>query len=121
MAIQILLVDDDAEVLRMCAAALGESGYLVFTAGSAIEALLMELTGFDLVVSDFSMPGMNGLELLREVRKKNSRCGFVLMSSGVGDIELEALKKAGRAQYIKKPFTIDLLLETINAFESGPF
>ena len=112
--ISILLVDDDALCRRAVAHMLGGSGHHVAQAGSGQEALdELSQRAFDVVVSDFSMPGMDGFELLRRVRERNQHLSFVLFS---GDTSLEVATKAmdlGATRYLLKPLNVAQLLAAI--------
>jgi CheY-like chemotaxis protein len=79
----ILVVDDDAFVAEMLVILLEEEGYAVESAGDGKEALAMFLLnpGTDLVLSDMNMPGMDGLELTREIRKVNSEVPILLLTA----------------------------------------
>jgi CheY-like chemotaxis protein len=78
----ILCVDDSQEILEICQSILKAGGYHVFTASGAAEALeLLQLQAVDAVVVDSIMPGMNGIDLARQI--KNSAAGMlVVMYSG---------------------------------------
>jgi CheY-like chemotaxis protein len=78
----ILCVDDSQEILEICRTILTAGGYRVFTASSGAEALeLLQLHPMDAAVIDHVMPGMNGLELARQI-KSSSRDVLVVLYSG---------------------------------------
>jgi two-component system OmpR family response regulator len=77
----VLFVDDDATLLRSVARAMRYQGYEVTTAHSGEEAIKqMESRRFDVVASDISMPGMNGIQLLRRLREKDLLVPFILIT-----------------------------------------
>jgi two-component system response regulator PilR (NtrC family) len=88
---------------------LRKEGYSVATADSAVHAKQMIESGenFDLVVSDVSMPGMSGLDLLREIRKLKPETAVVIMTAyGTKQTAIEALNE-GASFYVEKPFDLD--------------
>jgi CheY-like chemotaxis protein len=110
---KILIVDDEAPVRELLVHALAAPGTEVLGAESGAHALELAESAefFDLVVTDIEMPGMNGIELARRLRrKKNARC--FLFVSGYCDIESidSALREFEKAEFLQKPFGImDLL------------
>ncbi|WP_235269901.1 sigma-54-dependent transcriptional regulator [Geoalkalibacter subterraneus] len=109
--IHILYVDDEAAYCRLFQRAMvDEERFVITTAQSGEEALrLMNETTVDIVFTDLLMPRMDGMELLRQVRK-NFPDTFVLMLTGV-DSTAEAVKaiKAGAYDYILKPLDMDMI------------
>jgi two-component system response regulator HydG len=102
----ILVVDDSPETLEVMGRTLGGMGYAVLTAASVSEALpLLDSNTVDLVVTDYRMPGIDGMELTRHVRE-NHRDTEVVMITGYGSIDnAVAAMKSGAAEYLSKPFT----------------
>lgn len=113
----IFLVDDSATILLSLTSILNKAGYATEKAGSAEEALRKFNTGLkvDLLITDLNMPGMNGIELIREVRKLPA-CKFMpilfLTTESQQSKRAEA-KAAGASGWIVKPATADELLNTI--------
>lgn len=113
----IFLVDDSATILLSISAILSKAGYVVEKAACAEEALEKFGSGTkaDLLITDLNMPGMNGIELIREVRKLPA-CRFMpilfLTTESQQSRKLEA-KAAGASGWIVKPATADDLLDTI--------
>lgn len=103
---QILIVDDNAQALELLRFILEQDGYDVTTARNGHEALELVRSGcFRLVVSDWEMPGMNGVELCRNIRQRgfSSYIYFILLTSrdATGDI-VEGLD-AGADDFLVKP------------------
>jgi len=99
----VLLVDDDEDVLRTTAAMLGALGYRVTGVANA-EAGLAQLAAAptDLLLLDFEMPGVNGLELARRARAHHPQQRILFMS---GHAEIAALdREVAGAQLLRKPF-----------------
>src|SRR2546422_108356 len=107
---KILVVDDEAAILRLLKEALTQWGYQVTGASSAAEAL-QALRGdmFDAVITDIRMPDMNGLELLKEIKRHDESVEVVVMT-GYPTIAsaVEALKE-GAFDYLSKPLLLDEL------------
>jgi response regulator RpfG family c-di-GMP phosphodiesterase len=111
----LLIVDDEAAVCSLLKNWLTETGFACRTALSGQEALaILAKTNIDAVISDLSMPGMSGMDLLAGVRKKYPHTAF-LMATGVGDIRLavQAMKQ-GADDYIIKPFQLDAVVASVN-------
>ena len=113
----IMLVDDSATILLSISSILGKAGHSVEKAANAEEALKKFNAGvkIDLLITDLNMPGMNGIELIKEVRKL-AAYKFVpilfLTTESQQSRKLEA-KAAGATGWIVKPATADELLSTI--------
>ncbi|GAV20703.1 blue-light-activated protein [Mariprofundus micogutta] len=111
----VLLVDDAPDILKIHQAMLSHIGHSSIKAESGKEALELFLSkdnSFDLVITDFRMPGMNGLELVRELRKIGSNIP-ILMVTAFG--EDEQLQQVGDYQVVllNKPVTMEKLREGI--------
>ncbi len=115
----ILLVDDDEVLRERLAQAIRARGYEVRTAGSADEAL-REATkdSPEMAVLDLRMPGMNGLELLREIRKQDPATR-VLMLTGYGSIAtaVQAVRE-GAVGYLPKPADADEIIAALNGTQT---
>ena len=112
MSARILVVDDDRVILELASIILRSADYSVQTASDGICALhLLEEEFFDLVLLDFMMPGMDGLEVLREIKDKFPDTAVIIFTGmGSEDIAVRVMK-AGAADYIMKPFRNHDLLE----------
>jgi two-component system, OmpR family, KDP operon response regulator KdpE len=112
---RILVVDDERQITRVLSRGLTTQGYDVHTAADG-EAALQTFSDWhpDLVVTDLSMPIMNGLELCRRLRAFSEVPIIVLSVKGEERVKVEALD-AGADDYVTKPFGIDELLARIRA------
>jgi signal transduction histidine kinase/DNA-binding NarL/FixJ family response regulator len=110
----ILLVDDDGAVREVTASMLRELGYVVLEVGSGGAALdfLDGQTNIDLVVLDFAMPGMNGMDVARQVHSRFPTLP-VLFITGYADKSV--LGEVGDGRIIKKPFIGDELANKVHA------
>ncbi len=111
----ILIVDDEPQITRVLKTTLSGHGFAVRTARDGEEALhtYREWTP-DLVITDLHMPGMDGLALCREIRKKSAVPIIVLSVKGEEQIKVEALD-AGADDYVTKPFSVNELLARVRA------
>jgi DNA-binding NtrC family response regulator len=102
---RVLIVDDEKDILKALEFLLRAEGYAVSLAASGEEALeLYRKEGFDIVLTDLKMPGMDGLTLLEEIRKLNPDATVLFMSAyATVESAVEAMKR-GAADYIVKPF-----------------
>jgi DNA-binding NtrC family response regulator len=114
----VLLVDDEPGVLYTLSEVLGERGHDVLTASSGEQALGL-IDDADAVLTDLSMPGMDGLELLRAIVARDPTLPVVLLTAhGSERVAVQAVK-AGAYDYLAKPFDIDEVALTIErAFEA---
>ena len=103
----VLIAEDDDVTVDLLEAALTEFGYEVSVACDGIDALRQIRTGkFQLVISDWEMPGMNGLELCRRVRQRrwSSYIYFILLTSHSGVDNVVQGLDAGADDFLTKPF-----------------
>lgn len=99
-----LLVDDDPVALRSMARLLSARGYEVHAASGGAEAIeLLGRQAFDVVVSDIAMPGMDGIELLREVRKHDLYVPVVLITGAPAVSTAVKALEYGAFHYLTKP------------------
>lgn len=101
-----ILVVDDEEIMRMSLQAwLEEDGFSVTTARDGHEALgLIEKEQFDVAMVDLKMPGMDGIELLRETKKHQSNLPVLIMTAYASVDTAVVAMKEGAYDYITKPF-----------------
>jgi CheY-like chemotaxis protein len=116
---RILVADDDELVRSFIRLALEAAGHEVREAadGSAALMLIRERAP-DVLLCDVFMPGTDGLETLRRVRKESPGVPVVMMSGGgfTGELDLlEVAQALGAAYVLSKPFTIEELLGVVNA------
>jgi EAL domain-containing protein (putative c-di-GMP-specific phosphodiesterase class I) len=110
---RILLVDDEEALLRLLARALSGAGFEVETAADGQQAMeIFERNEFDLVISDITMPRMDGIELLRAVRARNFDIPVVLVTAmPMVDSAMQAVEY-GAMRYLSKPVDPKLLVST---------
>jgi len=119
MAKRILVVDDEEIIIRSLTKLLEKIGYEVYVAKNGQDALVMvEEEDFDLVIADIRMPGMNGVETIKEILKTIGKKGKALppfiFITGYADQQVEKETSALKPfAYIYKPFDINKLVEKI--------
>ncbi|KKW94114.1 DNA-binding response regulator [Sphingobium sp. LB126] len=113
---RILVVEDDPELAAFIAAGLDRAGHAVVLAGSGEEADgLADARDFDAVILDRMLPGMTGLDLLRQWRGQGRRTPVLLLTALDGiDDRVEGLD-AGADDHVGKPFAINELLARLHA------
>jgi two-component system NtrC family response regulator len=110
----ILVIDDDNSLRRVMEFSLVEAGYTVRTAANGEDGLrLFEQEACDAVVTDITMPGMSGMEVLARIREKDEQLPVIVITAyGTIESAVEAMKK-GAFDYITKPFNRDELRMTL--------
>ena len=117
MTRSVLIVDDETNIRRMMRMTLEADGYEVTEAadGGAALDLFGDGSRFDAVVLDQKMPGMDGLEALRQIRRR-APAAAVVMATAYGSIELAVdAMKAGATDFLKKPLTPETLRGAVAA------
>jgi len=117
---RVLVVDDDDAIRDTLYELLSEE-YLCQTAETAEKAFArLEADSYDVVLTDISMPGLSGLELLGHIRQKFPNTP-VIMISGIGDHEhAQGLIKLGAFDFLLKPFTLEVVEKSVQrAVEYG--
>ena len=100
----ILVVDDDNRIRELVKEYLREKKFIVSTANSAEEAKIkINYFKFDLIVLDVMMPGQNGFEFTKEIKKKSSMPIILLTAKGEVENRIEGLE-LGADDYLSKPF-----------------
>ena len=113
--ISILVVDDDGQILELVAKFLRSHGFRVYSArdGREMNAVLVE-SGVDLIVLDLMLPGANGLDLCRELRK-TSAIPVVMLTAKGDEVDRIIGLEVGADDYLPKPFNPRELLARVNA------
>ena len=113
----IFLVDDSTTILLSISSILSKAGYAVEKAANAEDALKKFKDGVkvNLLITDLNMPGMNGIELIREVRKLPAYkfVPILFLTTESQQSKKQEAKAAGASGWIVKPATADELLSTI--------
>ena len=116
MQTNILLVDDDANLSTVLADYLRSKEYIVEIASNGKEAWdLIMIKHYDLIISDITMPKMNGFELLKLVRNQYPLLPIVMLSAKTSRDDIIRAYGLGCDDYITKPFSMDILICKIEA------
>lgn len=111
----VLVVDDEVSILKAIERLLRKENCRVWTAtGGAAALAILEAEDIRLVVSDKNMPGMNGLDFLKQVKRDHPKV-LTIMLTGNADLAsaVDAINEAGVFKYIQKPWDNDGFLFTI--------
>jgi two-component system nitrogen regulation response regulator NtrX len=111
----VLIVDDEPSILQTLSGLLSDEGFEVSTAANGYEALkIIDTESPDLVLLDIWMPGIDGIETLKEIKKDNPHIQVIIIT-GHGTIETAVrATKLGAFDLIEKPLSIDKVIVAIN-------
>lgn len=119
----ILVVDDEAVMIDSIRIGLESSGHRVFMAHSAREAMdLLYFKGrrIDLVITDYLMPKMDGIDLLKAIRRRYPDLPVLIMTAFANkEMSVDAIKNRCQG-FIEKPFNLDLLIDEIERITPRP-
>jgi len=113
--VKILVVDDEPPIRKLLRTGLGAQGYEVLDAPSGKAALELLAKKPDLVILDLGLPDIDGLELLRRIRKLQGSLPIVVLSSRGDEAGKVAALDLGADDYVTKPFGMDELLARMRA------
>jgi CheY-like chemotaxis protein len=119
---RILVIDDDRTLLEMTRATLDRQGYRVTAMRDplqAIAAFAAEPTGWDLVITDRTMPGMNGEELAREILKARSTTPVIMCTGFSDSVTEEKARSIGIRAFLMKPIVGKELTSTVRSVLDG--
>jgi CheY-like chemotaxis protein len=124
MAARILVADDDPEICTLIKAILARGSYDVTLCNDAESALvhLRADAPYDMLISDFMLPGMSGIDLITQVRKDAATARLpIVMISGHNNYAMdERAKSAGANAFLNKPFTVLQLRTTVQLLLADP-
>ncbi len=111
----ILIVDDDADILRLIGLRLESSGYKTLSANSANQALSMLNTARpDLIISDLRMPEIDGLALMQLVHASHPTMPFIMLTAHGSIAEAVTATQRGAFSFLAKPFESQTLLQQVS-------
>jgi DNA-binding response OmpR family regulator len=121
----ILVIDDEHLVANAVASALTKAGHTVTLAHNGDDGLAkFGAEHPDLVITDIMMPGKEGIETIRELRKGSARLPIIAMSGGgmTGNFDILSMaRKLGATEVLGKPFSVDELIAMVSrCLEPGP-
>src|SRR5687768_17395670 len=111
---RILLIKDDPGTGAALQKVLSAEGFEVQLVRRGDEALKQAgLASYDLVITDFKLPGLSGLDLIRQLHQANPKLPIIMMTAhGTTETAIEATK-LGACEYLTKPFEVDELLDRV--------
>jgi two-component system response regulator PilR (NtrC family) len=110
MAVDLLIVDDEASLRDLLSTVFEEDGSRVETAGTLAEArAVVQKDEVDLVLCDLMLPDGSGLELLREIKSQNPSIAVIMITAHTSTKSAVDALKAGAFDYIAKPFDVEEL------------
>jgi DNA-binding response OmpR family regulator len=112
---RVLLVEDDSSIADPLARALKREGYEVDVYGDGPSALAGADEGADLIVLDLGLPGMDGLEVCRQVRAMGSDVPVLVLTARADEVDTVVGLDAGADDYVTKPFRLAELLARVRA------
>ena len=118
MSKNIVLVDDDDKIAELSGQSLELKGYNVkvfFVPEEAMEFILSN-SDFDILITDNIMPGMNGIDLIKECQLQRPELKCIL-ATGEDSTSFEDQQFTGQVQYVAKPFKRQHLIDKIEGFE----
>lgn len=122
--LSVLVVEDDIDMARLIEAILRDMGATNVSRAKngkqAIDNLRRNLHIYDLIISDWEMPEISGLELLREIRLRRPELPFLMLTVNTGSEEILAAKNARVTAYMSKPFRAGDLKKKILAITRKP-
>lgn len=111
MNAKVLVVDDDALIRTSLCLFLDRNGFESEVAQDAEKALeLIGGAGYDVIVTDYQMPGMNGLELIRILRTLSPSSALIMMSGCTNEA---VFRNSGADLCLRKPFSAEVFVESI--------
>lgn len=112
----VLIVEDDATIARFVELELQHAGYDVLRAGEGPTAIaLLEESPVDLVLLDLMLPGIDGIDVARHIRKKGSDVPILMLTARAETHDLVSGFEAGADDYLRKPFEVPELLSRVRA------
>src|SRR3982751_3972450 len=112
---RVLLAEDDAGIAEPLARALRREGYEVDVRADGREALAGAIQGVDLLVLDLGLPGMDGLEVCRELRAQGQTVPVLVLTARADEVDTVVGLDAGADDYVTKPFRLAELLARARA------
>jgi len=111
----VLLAEDDAGIAEPLARAFRREGYDVDVRADGREALAGAIEGIDLLVLDLGLPGMDGLEVCRELRAQGQTVPVLVLTARADEVDTVVGLDAGADDYVTKPFRLAELLARARA------
>lgn len=115
---RLLIVDDEEGIRESLALAFEIEGYPVFSACDGEEAWdTLQKNPIDVVISDIRMPKKDGVALLKDIRKRDSKSPTVILMSAYTEVSEQDLKRMGALTLLRKPLDLDTLIGMVSTLE----
>ncbi len=113
--IKILVVDDESVVIKSCKRILEAEGYSIDGASGGREAIIsMEQKAYDFVITDLKMPEVDGITLIRWIRKSRPDTGVLIITGFPSQETIKEALELGIIDYVPKPFTPAVLTDVVS-------
>src|SRR3954453_673046 len=113
---QILAIEDEPAMADLLQSALSDEGHLVTLATDGRQALALAQSGrFDLLVLDLLLPGIDGFEVARQLRRARIRTPILVLTAKDGSRDIVTALDAGADDYLTKPFSLEVFLARVRA------
>nr|WP_206027629.1 response regulator transcription factor [Rhodococcus kroppenstedtii] len=111
-----MLAEDDEAIAAPLSRALGREGYTVTVERTGPDALARALGGsFDLLILDLGLPGMDGLEVCRQIRASTAELAVLMLTARTDEVDFVVGLDAGADDYVSKPFRLAELMARVRA------
>ena len=111
---KILIVDDEFEICKVLKDMLDDMGYETFICSSGKDVLpIIENIYFDLLLLDINMPDLSGIDVIRELRKRNNRIKIIAVTAIDNELAKKYIEELGIDGYIIKPVKYDYLKKVL--------
>lgn len=110
---RLLIADDEAVIRFMLSEVLGEAGYSVVEAENGHKALDLYNSDIRLLITDITMPGMDGFALSRAIREYNPDLPIIMITANLDDHYKLRAEEEGINEFISKPFNIGYVCDTV--------
>ncbi|HWK23043.1 MAG TPA: response regulator [Ureibacillus sp.] len=117
---KILVVDDQKGIRLLLNEVFSREGYKVYQASNGVEALnIVKNESIDCVMLDMKIPGMNGIEILKNIRESNLQMPVFMMTAYEGEDMISEANRLGMTKYFRKPFNILDVRDEVNLLLSN--
>jgi len=117
---KVLVIDDELDLLSLLMGVLTDEGYQAFSAANGADGVrLNELENPDLIILDLRMPEMDGIETLRQIRKKDNKVKVVILTGYGSPDTIRDAADLNVSEYLSKPFDNEQLLRVISETIGG--
>ena len=114
-SVTVLVADDNEVAQRLCRRVLEKAGHKVLTASDGLEAVTLALANpLDMILMDVAMPGMDGLEAMRQIKAQKPGMAIVIASAHSMASDRERFLAAGADDVLSKPFRLTDLTAVVD-------